>query len=160
MQEADGRRIKRAIMINKHTIKFCNKEMLERFRKIKYISEYIDQKLKEINYNPDDDHSLERINKRRLTNIGTLRIYLMSYLKNHPKINTDMTLMVRQLAPTEHGLPLEIYVFSKEKKWEDYESLQSDIFDHVLAIVPEFDLEVFQNPSGTDFRRLTQISQL
>ena len=156
MQESDGRRIKRAIMINKHTIKFCDHDMLQRFRRINYIAEYIDQKLEEIEYVPEDDSKYENINKPRLTNVGTLRAYLIEYLKHHPKVNQEMTLMVRQLAPTENGLPLEIYVFSKDKVWEHYESLQSDIFDHVLAIVPKFDLEVFQNPSGTDFRLMTK----
>ena len=93
------------------------------------------------------------VNGRRLSNIGTFRAYVIAYLKNHPMINQDMTFLVRQLAPTDHGLPLEIYVFSKDIVWANYEAIQADIFDHILAVVPEFDLRVFQHPSGSDFSK-------
>jgi len=93
-----------------------------------------------------------------MTNIGTFRAYVKAYLQNHPMINKDMTFLIRQLPPTEHGLPIEIYVFSKDQVWANYEAIQADIFDHVLAVVPEFDLRVYQNPTGADFRVLNQVT--
>lgn len=157
MQESGGRRIKRAIYIDMQTIKFCSEDMLERYAKIRYISEYIQKKKDELaRYNTEqkiDNTSLA--NGRRMTNVGTFRAYITAYLKNHPKIHQDMTFLVRQLQPTEHGLPIETYVFSNDIAWDKYEGIQADIFDHILAVVPEFDLRVFQNPSGNDFRSLT-----
>ena len=91
-----------------------------------------------------------------MTNVGTFRAYIIAYLKNHPKIHQDMTFLVRQLAPTEHGLPIEVYVFSNDIVWAHYEAIQADIFDHILAVIPEFDLRVFQDPSGNDFRALNK----
>jgi len=158
MVESDGRRIKRNINIDISTVKFCSEEMLKKFKKIQYISEYVDSKNNEIaeyNLKNNIDDSVP-VNGRRLTNIGMLRAYIQSYLRNNPHINQDMTLMVRQLQPTEMGLPIEIYVFSKNKNWVDYEDIQSDIFDHLLAIVPEFDLSVFQNPSGSDLKSISK----
>jgi len=153
MEESGGRRIKRAVYIDMNTIKFCDEDMLNRFSKIRYISEYIEKKKQEITkYNIElkvDDSDL--VNRRRLTNIGTFRAYVIAYLRNHPMINQDMTFLIRQLAPGDYGLPIEIYVFCKDKVWANYESIQADIFDHFLAIIPEFDLKVFQNPSGSDF---------
>ena len=96
------------------------------------------------------------MNGRRLSNIGTFRAYVIAYLKNHPMINQEMTFLVRQLSPTEHGLPLEIYVFCKDKVWGNYEAIQADIFDHILAVVPEFDLRVFQHPTGSDFKEFAK----
>ncbi|MBT8339884.1 MAG: mechanosensitive ion channel family protein [Desulfatitalea sp.] len=155
MQESGGRRIQRAMYIDMGSIRFCTPEMLERFVKIKYIADYLRNKHEDIaRYNADlGIDGSEPINTRRLTNIGTFRAYVNTYLHHHPMINTDMTFLVRQLAPTEHGLPLEIYVFCKDKIWANYEAVQADIFDHLLAIVPEFDLRVFQYPTGNDFSR-------
>lgn len=157
MSESGGRRIKRSISLDMNTIQFCTEEMLERFSKIQHISSYIEkQKIELQTYNQVeqvDDSSL--VNGRRMTNVGTFRAYVEAYLRNHPKINHEMTFLVRQLAPTEHGLPIEIYVFSKDKAWANYESIQADIFDHILAVIPEFDLQVFQDPSGRDFNKLT-----
>ena len=157
MSESGGRRIKRSINIDMNTIQFCTEEMLDRFSKIQYISKYIEEKkmeLEEKNRQEQvDDSSL--VNGIRMTNIGTFRAYVNAYLVNHPMISKEMTLLTRQLAPTEHGLPIEIYVFSIDKDWGNYEDIQSNIFDHILAVLPEFDLRVFQNPSGTDFRKLT-----
>ncbi len=160
MQTSGGRRIKRSIYIDINTIKFCTDEMVERFSRIRYIAEYMAKKKKALavhnaahladNSNP--------ANRRQLTNIGTFRAYVVSYLKNHPMINQEMTFLIRQLAPTEHGLPIEIYVFCKDKVWANYEAIQADIFDHILAIVPEFDLKVFQNPAGSDFREFAEQS--
>ena len=156
MSESGGRRIKRSINIDMTSIKFCNEEMLRRFSKIQYIRDYLKEKQEELeSYNKEkqiDFSSL--VNGRRLTNIGTFRAYLIQYLKDHPKVHKGLTFMVRQLQPGENGLPVEIYVFSNDQAWVNYESIQSDIFDHVLAIIPEFDLRVFQNPTGGDFRSL------
>jgi miniconductance mechanosensitive channel len=94
------------------------------------------------------------VNGRRMTNIGTFRAYVEAYLRSQPMINQEMTFLVRQLAPTEHGLPIEIYIFSKDKEWAKYENIQANIFDHIFAVVPEFDLQVYQAPSGRDFNKL------
>ena len=156
MSESGGRRIKRSINIDINTIRFCTDEMLDRFDKIQYISDYIEKmKLETEIYNQKqqvDESNL--VNGRRMTNIGTFRAYVQAYLSNQPMINQEMTFLVRQLAPTEHGLPIEIYVFSKVQEWGEYESIQANIFDHILAVVPEFDLSVFQDPSGRDFKKL------
>jgi miniconductance mechanosensitive channel len=156
MQESGARRIRRHILIDLKSIKFCTKEMLERYSKYAYVAEYIATKESELNqFNEESrvDPSV-MINGRRQTNIGVFRAYLTNFLKNNPFIHQDLTLMVRQLQPTETGLPLEIYAFSKEQEWERMEDIQSDIFDHVLAGIQFFDLELFQNPSGTDFQSL------
>ncbi len=156
MSESGGRRIKRSISLDMNTIQFCNPEMLKRFIKIQYISNYVEKKDKEL----QEKNKLEKVddsslaNGRRMTNIGIFQAYVKAYLRNNPLINQDMTFLVRQLAPTEHGLPIEIYVFSKDQEWEDYERIQANIFDHILAVVPEFDLQVFQDPSGRDFNKL------
>ena len=161
MQESGGRRIKRAVNIDMNSICFCSEEMLERFVKIQYISEYIATKKTELEaFNTAekvDNASLA--NGRRMTNVGTFRAYVKAYLMNHPVISKQMTFLVRQLQPTENGLPIEIYVFSKDKVWANYEAIQADIFDHILAVVPEFDLRVYQNPSGSDFRGLVSGNQ-
>jgi len=154
MQESGGRRIKRAINIDMNSIRFCDREMLERFGKIQYIAEYIEQKkreLEEFNHTSQVDNT-SLVNGRRMTNIGTFRAYVTAYLRHHPQINRDMTFLIRQLSPGEHGLPIEIYVFSKDQVWANYEAIQADIFDHILAVIPEFDLRVYQNPTGSDFR--------
>jgi len=156
MSDSGGRRIKRAVHVDITSIKFCNAEMLERFKRIQFITDYVKQTAEEVQeYNQAqhvDDSML--INGRRLTNIGTFRAYLVAYLRNHPEINQDMTFLIRQLPPTERGLPIEIYVFSRDQEWANYEAIQADIFDHVLAILPEFDLRVFQTPTGADLHGL------
>ena len=156
MQEAGGRRIKRSIFIDTNSIRFCTKEMLEKLKKFDYLTDYIIEKEREIiQYNSDhhvDENSL--FNGRQLTNVGLFRIYITNYLKKHPKIHQRMTQLIRQLPPGEHGLPLEIYVFTNDTNWETFEGVQSDIFDHLLAIVSEFDLRVFQNPTGYDMRQI------
>ncbi|MDM8532253.1 mechanosensitive ion channel family protein [Anaerolineales bacterium HSG25] len=159
MSESGGRRIKRSINLDVNTIKLCTAEMLERFSKIQYISAYIKQKKEEVaEYNAT--HQIDAstpVNGRRLTNIGTFRAYTEAYLKNHPMINQDMTILVRQLPLTEHGVAIEVYAFSKDKVWANYEAIQADIFDHLLAVVPEFDLRVFQSPTGHDFGVLISV---
>ncbi len=156
MQESGGRRIKRALHVDMNTIRFCTPDMLERFSRIGCITDYMQRKHSEIERHNADlgNQAQEAANTRRLTNIGTFRAYAVAYLQNHPMINTGMTLMVRQLAPAEHGLPLEIYAFCKDKAWANYEALQADIFDHLLAIAGEFDLKIYQYPSGSDLMEL------
>ena len=158
MDESGGRRIKRAVRIDVSSISFCDAEMLERFQRIQFITEYVERKRAEVeSYNRENklDTSL-LVNGRHLTNIGTFRAYLVAYLRNHPQIRQDMTSLVRQLPVTENGLPIEIYVFSADQAWANYEAIQADIFDHVLAVLPLFDLRAFQNPSGADVRAFTQ----
>ena len=130
--------------------------MIERFKKFKVISNYINQKLSEFEKHNIDNNINEEglINGRSLTNIGTFRAYVEEYLRNHASIHNEMTFLVRQLSPEADGLPIEIYVFSNDTNWVNYESIQSNIFDHLLAILSEFDLKVFQNPTGNDFRKI------
>ena len=150
MSESGGRRIKRSIKINMKSIKFCSDSMIEKFKTIYLLKDYMEEKLKEINVHNIDKkiNEADVVNRRSLTNVGTFRAYIKFYLKNNAKIHNDMTFLVRQLAPQSDGLPIEIYVFSNDTNWVNYEAIQSDIFDHLLAILPEFDLEVFQNLTG------------
>ena len=156
MNLSGGRRIKRYVNIDLGSIKFCNSEMLVRFKSIQLISQYIQNRQEEILvYNKKhqiDESTL--VNGRRLTNIGVFRSYVEAYLRQHPMIHNDMTFLIRQLSPRENGLPIEIYVFCKNTNWTAYEAIQADIFDHILAVVPEFDLRVFQEPSGSDFQKI------
>jgi miniconductance mechanosensitive channel len=151
MTESGGRRIKRAINIDIQSIRFCDEDTLEQYKKIRYISEYIDSKKKELAlYRQEQDiDEQDLVNSRRLTNIGTLRAYMKAYLANHPKLNKDLTMMVRQLPPTELGVPLEVYCFSAEKNWIKYEAIQADIFDHLLAMLAIFDLRAYQRISDS-----------
>ncbi len=139
-----------------NSIKFCDSSMIERFKKFKVISDYINQKQIEINKHNLANNINEEglINGRSLTNIGTFRAYVEGYLRNNASIHNEMTFLVRQLAPAADGLPIEIYVFSSDTNWVNYEAIQSNIFDHLLAILSEFDLKIFQNPTGDDFRKI------
>jgi miniconductance mechanosensitive channel len=154
MQNAGGRRIKRSIYIDTSSISFCTKEWVEQFQKIHYLTDYITNRQQEIEaYNIRNRiDQVSKVNGRQMTNIGVFRAYILNYLKNHPKIHQGMTLIVRQLAPGEHGLPLEIYAFTNETNWAVYESVQADIFDHIFAVASEFGLRIFQNPSGHDLQ--------
>lgn len=157
MSESGGRRIKRAVYIDMSSIRHCTPEMIERFSRIFLLRDHLDAKLEELaawNAEHGLDES-DRVSSRRLTNIGIFRAYLLAYLRSHPGIHQELTLLVRQLAPTPDGLPLEIYCFSADQRWPEYESLQADIFDHILAVAPEFDLRIFQYPSGSDLQRLS-----
>ncbi len=156
MFESGGRRTKRSINIDMNSVRFCTPKMLAKFRKISLITDYIDGKeeeLKEYNEQHNIDSSI-LVNGRRQTNLGVFRNYLMRYLKSHPGINHELMCMVRHLQPTDKGLPIELYYFSSDRTWVVYETLQADIFDHVLAIIPEFELRVFQDISGNDLRQL------
>ncbi|MEC7200716.1 MAG: mechanosensitive ion channel domain-containing protein [Verrucomicrobiota bacterium] len=156
MSDSPGRRIKRSILIDLHSIRFCDEALLDRLASIQAISGYIREKQKEVqafNQQLDTGGSDHPANGRRLTNIGTFRAYLVAFLRQHPLINQEMTLLVRQLEPTPHGLPLQIYVFSSDKRWVEYEGIVSDLFDHILSVMKEFDLRAYQEPSGFDFRQ-------
>jgi len=157
MQETGGRRIKRSIYIDMNSVKFCSPEMIERFRRFAFLETYVEEKLEEVEaYNKKMGFDLsEKINGGRLTNLGTFRAYLREYLHNHPSVHPEFTLLIRHLPPTEHGLPIEIYVFTNDVRWVEYEAIQADIFDHILAIIPQFELRVFQSPTGNDLRDLT-----
>jgi miniconductance mechanosensitive channel len=158
MEESGGRRIKRSINIDMTSVKFCTPEMLERFKKIRLLNDYIStktQELQEHNLKNNIDDSV-LVNGRRLTNLGTFRKYIEEYLKNNENVHKEMTFLVRQLQPTEKGIPIEIYVFSKQQAWAKYEAVQADIFDHVIAVIPQFDLHIFQNPSSTSIEQLAK----
>ena len=132
--------------------------MLQRYSKVQYISDYLQVKQDEVNqYNEQKQLDLSSLaNGRRLTNIGTFRAYIQAYMEKHPDIHQEMTLLVRQLAPSNTGLPIEIYAFSREKNWTRYEGIQGDIFDHLIAVAAEFDLRIFQQPSGSDFQSISK----
>ena len=156
MSESPGRRIKRSILIDLNSIRFCDEALLESLASIQAISGYIREKQKEVqafNQQLNTGGSDHPANGRRLTNIGTFRAYLVAFLRQHPLINQEMTLLVRQLEPTPRGLPLQIYVFSSDKRWVEYEGIVSDLFDHILSVMKEFDLRAYQEPSGLDFHQ-------
>ncbi len=157
MEESGGRRIKRAINIDMSSVSFLNAEQIEKFRKYYLLKDYINETEKKVNeYNKSlklEDSTVT--NGRRMTNLGTFRAYMENYLRGNENIHQGMTFLVRYLPSSETGIPLEIYVFSKDQRWANYEAIQADIFDHTLAIIPEFGLRVFQNPTGADFKRLT-----
>ncbi len=156
MSDSGGRRIKRAMLIDIASIRFCDAEMLQRFKKYQLISSYIEEKEQQITeYNTKSQVDPDvLLNFRRQTNIGVFRAYVAAYLKANRQLNHNMTFLVRQLQPTEKGLPLEIYVFSADTAWANYEAIQADIFDHLLAAIPEFDLRIFQYPSGADLQQM------
>jgi miniconductance mechanosensitive channel len=154
MEESEGRRIKRHINIKISSVKFCDDILYKKLLKIERIQEYLQtkqQEIEEFNKETAVDKSV-LVNGRHMTNIGVFRAYAEKYLEQNPLINKNMTFMVRQLQPTENGLPIEVYAFSVEKELEKFEVVAADIFDHLLAAVPYFDLEIFQSPSGSDMR--------
>jgi len=156
MSESGGRRIKRTINIDVNSIQFLDQELYQRLQDIDLLKPYLDKKQQELAQHNSGKSTKRRSNIRSLTNIGTFRAYLEAYLRDHPLIHNDMTLMVRQKTAGPEGLPLEIYVFSKDTAWTHYEALQGDIFDHVYAVMPEFELRPFQAPSGWDIQSLEQ----
>lgn len=153
MSESGGRRIKRSVSLDMGSVRFLGQEEIQQLRGIQYIEEYLAKKSEEVSaWNQEHGVDLgSPVNGRRLTNLGTFRAYMESYLRNHPQIHKDMTFLVRQLAPTSEGVPMELYVFSAEQRWAHYEAIIADIFDHLLAVIPEFGLRVYQKPSGSDF---------
>jgi miniconductance mechanosensitive channel len=156
MEESDGRRVTRSLNIQISSIKFCTPEMLAKYGEIELIKDYVSEKETQIaEFNASNDVNRKvLLNGRNQTNIGVLRHYMECYLKKNQEINQGMTLMVRQLSPTEKGVALQVYAFTNTKVWVDYEVVIGDIFDHLLAAVPFFDLAVFENPSGKDFKNL------
>lgn len=161
MQQSGGRRIKRAINIDMTTIRFCDEAMLARFRKIQLLTDYLAHKEQDI-----DTHNQslnlapgDIVNGRRLTNVGTFRAYIAAYLRSRKTIHPGMTFLIRQLQPGETGLPMEIYVFTSDTVWAGYEAIQADIFDHILAMIPQFGLRVFQYPTGFDLRQVPHREQ-
>lgn len=152
MEESDGRRIKRSIFLDVSSVRFCQPEMIEHFKSIEILRDYVERKeaeLAEHNRARGINEAVE-VNGRRMTNVGVFRNYLAAYLTAHPMVNSSMTLIVRQLQPTPQGLPLEVYAFIADKRWAEYEAIQSDIFDHIFAALPQFGLRAFQAPSGED----------
>ncbi len=156
MQESDGRRVKRHLNIKISSIKFIDEKLFEKLLHVERISDFLKERKKEIDdYN--NSNSVDKsvlINGRHMTNIGVFREYAETYLKQNPNINTEMTVIVRQLLATEHGIPLEVYAFSKFKDFDNFEKNAADIFDHLLAAVPFFELEIFQSPSGSDMNMI------
>ena len=153
MSEGGARRIKRSVYIDMATVRFLEAEEIERFSKFKLLADYIPARHRELSdYNRRIGAEELPVNLRRLTNVGTFRAYLFNYIKNHPKIHPERTTLVRQLQPGPDGLPIEIYCFAATTDWLAYEDLQSDLFDHFLAVAPEFGLSVFQRASGRDLR--------
>lgn len=150
MSESGGRRIARSIIIDLDTIKFCTPEMLEKYKRYQLVSKYIDEKEKEIEeFNKSNNIDTSTlVNGRRQTNLGIFRAYLTEYIKQNPNLNHNLVMMVRQKDPTEFGVPLQIYCFSAKTDWLTYEAIQNDIFDHVYAVVSQFDLKVYQRPSS------------
>ena len=160
MSESGGRRIKRSIYIDQTSIRFCDEQMIEKFKSFKLLAPYLEAKLAEIDAaNADQNINMQAlVNGRRLTNIGTFRAYITAYLKNHPMIHQNLTFLIRQLAPSEKGIAIEIYVFTNITDWIAYEAIQADIFDHLLAVLTEFELQVFQNPTGKNFEQLAKLN--
>ncbi len=159
MQESGGRRIKRSIYLDQNTITFLSADEQKKLERFKLLQAYLSRKNQEICEwnNKLGETAKETVNTRRITNIGTFRAYIENYLRAHPGVHQEMRLLVRQLSPTPDGLPIEVYCFTNTTQWVEYEGIQSDIFDHLLAILPEFGLQVFQSPSGTDMRALGKI---
>lgn len=155
MEESGGRRIKRAIYLNVRTVKFVDPDTREQYKKYSLISDYINQRQLEIErFNTENNFETSQlINGRRMTNIGVFRRYVESYLRSHRQIRQDMTLLVRQLSIEDRGIPIEVYCFTKTTAWSEYETIQADIFDHLFAATAFFDLEVFQQPSGSDISK-------
>jgi miniconductance mechanosensitive channel len=155
MTLSGGRRIKRSIMIDLHTTKHLSNELFNKLKDIKLLSEYLRNKEDELEeFNRTNRTNDSVLNKRRLTNIGTFRIYILEYLKQHKYIKNDMTMIVRQLQANQYGLPLEVYCFSSDQSWVGYEAIQADIFDHIFSIIQEFELEIYQQPSGHDIKEI------
>jgi miniconductance mechanosensitive channel len=158
MRDAGGRRIKRAVYLDQNSVHFLSTEEIERLGRFSLLQDYLKDKQEELDsWNTRlEERGKEPVNTRRMTNLGTFRAYMVNYLRASERVRQDLTLIVRQLGPGPEGLPFEIYCFTNTVEWVDYEGIQSDIFDHVLAILPEFGLQVFQQPSGVDMQALAR----
>jgi miniconductance mechanosensitive channel len=162
MGQSSGRRIKRSILIDANSIDFIGSEMRDELNKLPLLTNYLKEKSEELaTYNTSESaNSLKKTNiQRHLTNIGTFRAYCLEYLKNNPNVNSELTLIVRQLEPTEGGIPIEIWTYSATTNWIAYESIQSDIFDHLYSILHKFNLRAYQKPSGADINNIARSSQ-
>jgi len=153
MENSDGRRIKRALNIKLDSICYLSKSEVDSLKKIQSISAYLETRQLDIDaYNTNNNINKDLLlNGRNLTNIGVFRKYIETYIENHSGTNKKMMIMVRQLAPGTQGIPLEVYAFSSDKRWENYEYIMADIFDHIIAAVPYFNLEIFELPSNSSF---------
>jgi len=153
MEDSDGRRIKRSLNIKLDSVKYLTANQIDKLKKIDIISDYLNDRQSDVEaYNTKHNINKELLlNGRNLTNIGVFRKYIETYVENHSAVNKDMMIMARQLAPSTQGIPLEIYAFSSDKRWQNYEYIMSDIFDHIIAAVPYFDLEIFELPSSSSF---------
>ena len=158
MKETGGRRIKRAVYLDQNSVHFLSSEEIERLGRFSLLQDYLREKQEELDsWNTKlEERGKEPVNTRRMTNLGTFRAYMVNYLRASDRIRQDLTMIVRHLGPGPEGLPVEIYCFTNTVEWVGYEGIQSDIFDHLLAILPEFGLQVFQQPSGVDMRALAQ----
>jgi miniconductance mechanosensitive channel len=158
MEQAGGRRIMRQVLIDATSIEFLSDEDIQRLKKARLLEPYLAQKQQEISkYNEDNQFDLSsRANGRRMTNLGTFRAYLLNYLQNREDIRQDLTLLVRQSQSSSSGIPIEVYAFTATTKWAEYENIQSDIFDHIFAVIPEFGLRLHQSPTGYDFSKLAK----
>jgi miniconductance mechanosensitive channel len=154
MQDAGVRRIKRSLLIDQSSVHFMTSQEQDKLKNFLLLDHYLNSKNEELEQSNQQLVNQSQYNHRRLTNLGTFRAYIEFYLKQHPSINNTEALIIRQLQPTSEGLPLEIYAFTQTALWKEYENIQSDIFDHLIAIIPEFGLKLYQAPSGTDFRQL------
>jgi miniconductance mechanosensitive channel len=155
MKDSGGRRIKRPLLLDQNSVRFLSTEEVDKLRRFRLLDDYLARKDEELRtWNEKQlGKDGDAINARRITNVGTFRAYVFAFLKAHPKITKEMTLLVRQLSPTPTGLPLEIYCFTNTTAWNEYEGIQADIFDHMIAILPEFGLRLFQEPSGLDLHQ-------
>ncbi|GAB1417977.1 mechanosensitive ion channel [Bacteroidales bacterium] len=155
MTEAGGRRVKRSLNLDMESVRFCDEQMLNKYGRFHLISQYVHEKETEIQQfneeNKLDTSTL--VNGRRQTNLGVFRMYLTAYLKSFPGVHQELPVQVRQLQPSENGIPIEVYFFSQKLSWPDFENIQSDVFDHILAVLPEFGLRVFQHPSGANIEK-------
>ena len=153
MENADGRRIKRSLNIKLDSVKYLTVNQIDKLKKVEIISDYLEKRQLDVEaYNLEHNVNKELLlNGRNLTNLGVFRKYIETYVENHSAINKDMMIMARQLPPTTQGIPLEIYAFSSDKRWQNYEYIMSDIFDHIIAAIPYFDLEIFELPSSATF---------
>ena len=156
MEDSEGRRMKRALNIKLDSISYLSKDKIDELKKISSITAYLETRQADIDtYNTSNNINKELLlNGRNLTNIGVFRKYIETYIENHSGTNKEMMIMVRQLEPGTQGIPLEIYAFSSDKRWKNYEYIMADIFDHVIAAVPYFDLEIFELPSNSSFTEM------
>ena len=156
MQDSGGRRIKRSINVKMSSARYLTPAEISELKKIQLLAPYIGERQAEIDRYNEETHADRSmlVNGRNLTNVGLFRRYVNEYTRNHPQIRKDMTLLVRQLQPTEHGLPIELYMFTSDTRWAIYEDIMSDIFDHLLAAIKYFRLEVFEAPASDDVRSL------